>query len=88
MKYILVIDVPDDIEAKAWAIDIDGNIRFQDEDDVWFIYRELEEMEDLKPLPKERWHGDMEEIVWDGDAEQVYALGFNKCLHEITGETE
>lgn len=88
MKYILVIDVPDNIKAKAWAIDIDGNIRFQDEDDVWLIYRELEEMEDLKPLPKERWHGDMEEIVWDGDTEQVYALGFNKCLHEITGETE
>lgn len=39
----------------------------------------------LRPLPQEKELGDFEEITWDDD---IYALGFNRCLHEITGETE
>ena len=40
----------------------------------------------LKPMPKEKQICmDMDEIIWDDD---IYNLGYNKCLHDITGETE
>ena len=43
----------------------------------------------LKLLPKRReTRTDIEELIWDMDAETIYALGFNRCLKDITGETE
>lgn len=46
---------------------------------------EIAEWCPLNPLPKEKEQSDVDELIWDED---MYALGFNRCLHEITGETE
>ena len=38
----------------------------------------------LKPMPKRReTRTDIEELIWDMDAETIYALGFNRCLKEL-----
>lgn len=69
MKAVLVIDAPDELIGEVDYTVLNKN-----------------KMENgralLRPLPQERKHIDISEIIWDDD---LYALGFNRCLHEITG---
>ena len=37
----------------------------------------------LKPMPKSKPVGDIEEIIWDNDTEVGYNCGWNACLKEI-----
>jgi len=38
----------------------------------------------LKPIPKKRKiRSDIDELIWDRDAETIYALGFNRFLEEL-----
>lgn len=80
MKTIAIVEVPEGGEGKWY---IDGEIRYTENESLMKKFDV--EMIPLKPLPDERTHNDLYEIIWDDD---IYALGFNRCLHEITGETE
>ena len=59
MKLITVVDIPDedyyyylDNGVDKWIIDIDGDIRYLNEDgDAWMHYRSPEDDYVLKPLP-------------------------------------
>lgn len=51
MKYIAIVDIPDDYDAKEWAIDDDGTIRYLEEN-VWMQFKEFD-MIRLKPMPKQ-----------------------------------
>ena len=76
MKAFLVVDIPEE-----WANKRLVDVRLMDIFEGSFtLYQQK-----IRPLPKERKHGDPEEIIWDDD---IYALGYNRCLHEITGETK
>lgn len=89
-KSILVIDTPKNCEGCPLHRFVLDEIL-----DEWFVNCQLNTFIDedkkrpsqcpLRPLPQERAHNDLYEITWDDD---IYALGYNRCLHEITGETE
>lgn len=93
MKAILMVDIPDDYQeygSGKWYIKGDLLRIGYEEKKGSFIGKKLieNEMVQLNPLPQARdehcrydnWG--LESII---NAEH---RGFNKCLHEITGETE
>lgn len=72
MKVLAYVNLPFDIDLKkekAYIVLKDG----------YYIQKVK-----LMPIPKRReTRTDIEELIWDMDAETIYALGFNKCLGEI-----
>ena len=93
MKAVLIVEVPDDYQeygSGKWYIKGDLLRIGYEEKDGSFIGKKLieKEMAQLKPLPQARdehcryddW--DLECLINAGNR------GFNKCLHEILGETE
>ena len=42
----------------------------------------------LKPMPKPKTIGDIEEIIWCDDAETAYGCGWNACIDELEGKED
>ena len=78
MKVIAIVEVPEGGKGK-WYID-DG-IRYTENKSLMKKFDV--EMIPLKPLPKK-----MIRRATDGAVDLIYSTGYNKCLDEITGETE
>jgi len=84
MKAILVIDMPQSCKECPMRLSGEPN------EWCWVLKHGLDDIESksdwcpLKPMPKEKQICmDMDEIIWDDD---IYNLGYNKCLHDILGE--
>ena len=84
MKAILVIDIPEDIEEAYTDLYVNYDLRGTPKDDTGVVesIKYVEEAS-LKPMPKPKPIGDIEEIIWDNDTEVGYNCGWNACLEEI-----
>ena len=80
MKAFLVVDIPDDLMVEE--CDIDYQVYYSNENADSFLVEESTAMT-LKPLPEKK-----ECDMWRGLSRDIEALGYNKCLDEILGETE
>ena len=86
MKLFTVIEIPDEDYklSKKWALNIDGDIGYLDEDgDIWIPYKISQCDYELRPLPRRL--DTQEDVSWY-NANKID--GWNDCLREITGETE
>ena len=84
MKLFTVIDIPDEDYklSKKWALNIDGDIGYLDEDgDIWIPYKISQCDYELRPLPQ-KVEMDLNEYY------KGVADGWNDCIDTITGETE
>lgn len=82
MKLLLVIDVADDVAKNYKALTVNYDLR----GDYGEWDESIKYVEDcpLRPLPQKR-----NECYYYGElAKNDFAVGFNACLEEITGETE
>ena len=87
MKLITIVDIPDedyyyflDNGVDKWIIDIDGDIRYLNEDgDAWMHYRSPEDDYVLKPLPEKIPPNELGNMTFTG-------AGYNLCLDDILKE--
>lgn len=86
MKYIAIVDLPDDADEWGdgkWIITGEGEIRYRKDDNVWCLYSDIKDYGiELKPLPE------MQQKDNSNDINFGYELGWDACLDEILGETE
>ena len=82
-KSVLVIDTPK--SCKECSMRLSGALN----EWCWVLKHGLDDIESkpewcpLKPLPEKK-----ECDMWRGLSRDIEALGYNKCLDEILGETE
>ena len=80
MKYIAVVDIPDNVFDIYEELTIRGNINFGGEHPLVMT---------LKPLPDKFPFRDISTVKTMNEAYTTgYNDGFNACIDEITGETE
>ena len=84
MKLLLVIDVADDVAEAYEDFTVDYDFRGTPKEDRT-VNESIKYIEDAepRPLPKK-----MKRRATDGAVDLIYATGYNKCLEDITGETE
>lgn len=89
MKYVLVIDVADDIAEDYEDFTVDYDFRGTPKENQ-MVNESIKYIENAepRPLPKKMDETEyMQKVNSDGDwYEQV--IGWNMCIDEITGETE
>lgn len=87
MKYMLVIDIDDDVAKNYKALTVNYDLR--GDYGEWDESIKYVEDADVRPLPQRKKVN--EQYMSDGllrCEEIMYVGGWNDCLDEITGETE
>ena len=87
MKYIAIVDLPDDApEYVEWHIDDEGSIRYLEDENCWMHYKDIDvDGIRLVPLPEKKISAS-DFFKWN--ANDWYHEGWNDCIDEILGETE
>lgn len=86
MKYVLVIDVADDIAENYEDFTVDYDFRGTPKENQ-MVNESIKYIENAepRPLPKKR---DTRIFYFENEDTDYRAVGFNDCLALITGETE
>lgn len=84
MKFVLVIDVADDVAEAYEDFTVDYDFRGTPKEDRT-VNESIKYVEDadVRPLPQKRTQPKYEDSISLG-----FRNGWNACLQEITGETE
>ena len=88
MKYIAIVDLPDDApEYGEWQIDDEGSIRYLEDENCWTHYKDIDvDGIRLVPLPTK---ADVDNVAFKSKSNayrQGFISGYNCCIDEISGE--
>jgi len=89
MKFVLVIDVADDVAESYEDFTVDYDFRGTPKEDRT-VNESIKYIEDAEPIPlPNRWIPQVNGLSTEQQIRNIdFASGWNACLKKITGETE